>query len=454
MTDQGMLSLFGEEGALFSEGLGDLGECGYPADGQQMAMEQGYGPLQQNLPELGQFHQYGQYEPPGGAMLGSPQQYHSSAPPTAPPSATPMTHTHAGYPNMQSERQGQPYMTSSTMWGPGATPTPTQAPPPRPHAPLQPMGVYAGSVGGEYAQQNLPRGGPPPPNRFAGHAGPQQGPRMGGPPMRHPAQQQQPQPRPRHLPAPGQFHPETVAHGRCFSPNSQPHSLHQQNMGFGPHGQPVPHNLPNGSARFPSYPSPNQGSASGVGAGPNAMQAQGYPGGGDFLPLGGAQSPMPHQQHQQPLHGPQMGPAHNHHQQPHRAPPPQMSYGSGPPMSPMKAVANPTGAPTAPPQQGVAMGTGVEVGGYPGVPLQPQGAVGVSQAQQPLPPQPYGGLPQCQPSHNPLQQGQGMPFHQLPPPPPSQPHQQPWTQPRPLLPVTHKVPVAQVSPTPGQRLGL
>ncbi|PNI34506.1 CHD7 isoform 2, partial [Pan troglodytes] len=30
MADPGMMSLFGEDGNIFSEGLEGLGECGYP----------------------------------------------------------------------------------------------------------------------------------------------------------------------------------------------------------------------------------------------------------------------------------------------------------------------------------------------------------------------------------------------------------------------------------------
>ncbi|KAG9355229.1 hypothetical protein JZ751_000067 [Albula glossodonta] len=484
MSDPGMLSLFGEEGALFSDGMGmgGMGECGGAgasaggyANGQQMAMGQGYGPLHQNLPEMGQFGQYSQYEQqqqqqqqPEGAMMGN-GQYRASPSAPAPPQAQPM------YPNMPGERQGQPYVGGGN-WGPTQGPTPAGPQ----GLPQQPMAPYTGGVGPDYSLQNCPRtgpfhqeGGPALPanaNNYVGHmGGPQQGPGMAAPPMRHPGH-------PLRHPAPGHnVQPESMALGRCFSPSSTsslPHPQHhphtqQQGMGFSPQRQPVPQYSTNAAGRFPSpYPTPN-----GAGVGPNGapgMRVQGYPNASGFM--GGPVSQQPqhhhHHQQQQPHQQPQMGPqslghGHNPNQPPKAPPPSQMPYGSAPPMSPMKAA----GVGLPPPQQsapsGVGIGTGVETGGYPL--HHPQGAGGISQPQQqhPLPPQPYGGLPLGgHGPQNPPQRGQATPFHQpqpqpLPHTPPSglqhaappltttPPHRQPWTQPRPLLPSSHKVPVTQ-----------
>ncbi|KAJ8387669.1 hypothetical protein AAFF_G00152190 [Aldrovandia affinis] len=488
MTDPGMLSLFGEDGALFSDGIGGLGECAYP-DGQQIPMDQSFSSLHQNLPELGQFD-FGQYEQPGGALLGtvppSHPQYHPSPP------ALPMSQTHAGYPNLQGERRGQPFMGGNTMWGPGATPT--QAPAlSGPQGPPRAIGAYAGVVGGEFALQNHPRTGPfpqeasraPASNHFLGHMGPQQGPGLAAPPMRHPAQQLSPHPL--HHSAAGHVPPEAATQGRCFSPTPnpsnpqplQPHSLHQhqQNMGFSSHGQPLPHNAANGSLRFPSYPSsPSQGPAGSTGAGPNLglaggsapmMRAQGYANASGFLPQGGPQGPVPH--HHQQMGPRPLRPAQNHQQ--HKVLPPKMSYSSAPPMSPINA-GNPAGVRSSlPPQQaGVVVGAGVQVGGYPSARLQSPGPVSTSQAQQPLPPQSYGGLPLAAPLHPPpsggqngghadsharqpeqwpqsqnaLQQGELLSSLQKATPPP---HCQPWPQPRPMLPATQKVPVTEPSPS-------
>ncbi|KAI1901420.1 hypothetical protein AGOR_G00034260 [Albula goreensis] len=377
------------------------------------------------------------------------------------------------YPNMSGERQGQPYVGGGN-WGPTQGPTPAGPQ----GLPQQPMAQYTGGVGPDYSLQNCPRtgpfhqeGGPALPanaNNYVGHmGGPQQGPGMAAPPMRHPGH-------PLRHPAPGHnVQPESMALGRCFSPSSTsslPHPQHhphtqQQGMGFSPQRQPVPQYSTNGAGRFPSpYPTPN-----GAGVGPNGapgMRVQGYPNAGGFMGGPVPQQPQHHlhhqqqQPHQQPQMGPQsLGHGHNPNQPPKAPPPSQMPYGSAPPMSPMKAA----GVGLPPPQQsapsGVGMGTGVETGGYPL--HHPQGAGGISQPQQqhPLPPQSYGGLPLGgHGPQNPPQRGQATPFHQpqpLPHAPPSglqhaappltttPPHRQPWTQPRPLLPASHKVPVTQ-----------
>nr|XP_015209125.1 PREDICTED: chromodomain-helicase-DNA-binding protein 7 isoform X1 [Lepisosteus oculatus]XP_015209126.1 PREDICTED: chromodomain-helicase-DNA-binding protein 7 isoform X1 [Lepisosteus oculatus]XP_015209127.1 PREDICTED: chromodomain-helicase-DNA-binding protein 7 isoform X1 [Lepisosteus oculatus] len=496
MADPGMMSLFGDDGNLFTEGLEGLGECGYSESqvnplGQQMPIDQGYGSLPSSLhhtsqaapgqgqPKLSHFDHFGQYEQPkmhlieqqGGRMLGSApgngmssphSQYHNPPPP--------VSHGGGGqigvYPGMQGERHGQPFVDSGSMWGPRAVQVPEQvrapfqqqqqqAPPQQsgpsgPQGHVQQMGPYMAR--GDYTMQQhsqtptpprmnqFSQGPPqegsrgPPANHFLGHMAPQQNPNLVGPPMRHSVQPQQPQ-QFHHRPPPGAILPESVAHSPRFSPSPSQQQQQQavaggrpqQNLGFSSRSQPVPSPTVNNSGQYPPY-SPysnlNQGLVNNTGMSPNmsltsssAPMNQGpvvprYPSAGVGYPPGGPQGLM----HQQPIHVNQINsqPMHPSQQQqpapppqpaPPQQPPPQGSYGSPPPMSPMKAMSNPAGTP--PPQQvrpGSA-GMGMEVGGYPSMPHQPAGALGLSQRnmgprgltqqqqqQPPPPPQPYMGL--------------------------------------------------------------
>ncbi|KAF4803194.1 Chromodomain-helicase-DNA-binding protein 8 [Turdus rufiventris] len=155
MADPGMMSLFGEDGNIFSEGLEGLGECGYPENtvnpmGQQMPMDQGFPTLQsslhhppanQNQAKLTHFDHYNQYEQqkmhlmdqpnrmisnaPGNGIASPHSQYHNPPVPQVPHSSG------AGgqmgvYPGMQNERHGQPFVDSGSMWGPRAVQVPDQ----------------------------------------------------------------------------------------------------------------------------------------------------------------------------------------------------------------------------------------------------------------------------------------------------------------------------------------
>uniref|UniRef100_W5MCL6 Chromodomain helicase DNA binding protein 7 n=1 Tax=Lepisosteus oculatus TaxID=7918 RepID=W5MCL6_LEPOC len=567
MADPGMMSLFGDDGNLFTEGLEGLGECGYSESqvnplGQQMPIDQGYGSLPSSLhhtsqaapgqgqPKLSHFDHFGQYEQPkmhlieqqGGRMLGSApgngmssphSQYHNPPPP--------VSHGGGGqigvYPGMQGERHGQPFVDSGSMWGPRAVQVPEQvrapfqqqqqqAPPQQsgpsgPQGHVQQMGPYMAR--GDYTMQQhsqtptpprmnqFSQGPPqegsrgPPANHFLGHMAPQQNPNLVGPPMRHSVQPQQPQ-QFHHRPPPGAILPESVAHSPRFSPSPSQQQQQQavaggrpqQNLGFSSRSQPVPSPTVNNSGQYPPY-SPysnlNQGLVNNTGMSPNmsltsssAPMNQGpvvprYPSAGVGYPPGGPQGLM----HQQPIHVNQINSQPMHPSQQ------QGSYGSPPPMSPMKAMSNPAGTP--PPQQvrpGSA-GMGMEVGGYPSMPHQPAGALGLSQRnmgprgltqqqqqQPPPPPQPYMGLSpsqrdlagslrppgglggghaepqvlqdqrllsgQQQPPQQQQQQPQALlSVHRQSSPP--HPHHQPWAQQHQSPPTPQKVPVQQPSPS-------
>ena len=94
MADPGMMSLFGEDGNIFNEGLEGLGECGYPENpvnpmGQQMPIDQGFASLQpslhhpstnQNQSKLTHFDHYNQYEPQKMHLMDQPNRMLSNAP--------------------------------------------------------------------------------------------------------------------------------------------------------------------------------------------------------------------------------------------------------------------------------------------------------------------------------------------------------------------------------------
>ncbi|XP_064508374.1 chromodomain-helicase-DNA-binding protein 7 isoform X2 [Pseudopipra pipra] len=189
MADPGMMSLFGEDGNIFSEGLEGLGECGYPENtvnpmGQQMPMDQGFPTLQsslhhptanQNQAKLTHFDHYNQYEQqkmhlmdqpnrmisnaPGNGIASPHSQYHNPPVPQVPHSSG------AGgqmgvYPGMQNERHGQPFVDSGSMWGPRAVQVPDQIRAPyqqqqqqqQPPQPTQPPQAPSGPPGQGHPQ--------------------------------------------------------------------------------------------------------------------------------------------------------------------------------------------------------------------------------------------------------------------------------------------------------------
>ncbi|XP_036763438.2 chromodomain-helicase-DNA-binding protein 7 isoform X4 [Manis pentadactyla] len=177
MADPGMMSLFGEDGNIFSEGLEGLGECGYPenpvnAMGQQMPIDQGFASLQpslhhpstnQNQTKLTHFDHYNQYEQQKMHLMDQPNRMMSSAPgnglasPHSQYHAPPVPQVpHGGsssgqmgvYPGMQNERHGPSFVDSGSMWGPRAVQVPDQirAPyqqPPQPQPQPAPSGPPA-----------------------------------------------------------------------------------------------------------------------------------------------------------------------------------------------------------------------------------------------------------------------------------------------------------------------
>ncbi|XP_029110966.1 chromodomain-helicase-DNA-binding protein 7 isoform X2 [Scleropages formosus] len=594
MADPGMMSLFGDDANLFSEGLEGLGECGYSESqvnplGQPMPMDQGYlhHPTQaapgQPQPKLGHFDHFSQYEQqkmhlmdqqggsrmlggaPGNGMSSPHSQYHSPA--------TPVSHGGGGHPaytGLQGDRHNQQFIDSGSMWGPRAVQVPDQVRPPfqqpqqvspqqsgpsGPPGHMQQMGPYMPR--GEYPMQAHsqmptpprinhfsqglpPEGGRPPgSNHFMGSMGPQPGAGMVGNPMRHPVQQQQPQQQQpqqqfHHRPAPGSIHPDTVVHNPRFSPSpsqqqqgppaqQQAPGRPQQNMGFNPRNPSAQPNAVNNSGQYAPYSpygaSHNQGLVNSTGMGPGLGLAAGgapmpqvsrYPGTG--FPSGAPQGLM----HQQPMLANQinsqaMHPSQQQSPAKQQPPPHQGPYGSSSPMSPLKAISNPAGTPP-PPQQvrPPSAGMAMDVGGYPSMPHQPSGAMGLSQrsmgprsmAQQQPGPQPYMGLSPSQrdmtgplrppgglggnhmdaqamqdqrilsaPPHPPQHPGQPLPaplpfqkqqqqhlqacapMQQQPPQAhlsihhQTSPHHQPWAQQHSSPPTTQKVPVQQPSPS-------
>uniref|UniRef100_A0A8C7IV33 Chromodomain helicase DNA binding protein 7 n=1 Tax=Oncorhynchus kisutch TaxID=8019 RepID=A0A8C7IV33_ONCKI len=203
MADPGMLSLFGDDANLFSDGLEGLGDCGFPQGqpnpmGQQMPHEhQGYGSLSSNSlhhpsqavpgqPKMGHpYDPFAGYEQQQGRMLGNG------------PAVNGMASPHSRYHNNPQQPGGGHHAA-------------TQAPSHQQHGPSGPqghghqMGPYMGRA--DYATMqghsgqtqtpprinHFPQGMGQEPSHYMGHVGLQQNPSMTGPPMRHPAQQQQP----------------------------------------------------------------------------------------------------------------------------------------------------------------------------------------------------------------------------------------------------------------------
>lgn len=306
-----MMSLFGEDGSLFSEGLEGLGECGYPENpvnpmGQQMPIDQGFPSLQpslhhpspnQNQTKLTHFDHYSQYEQkmhlmdqpnrmmgsaPGNGLASPHSQYHTPPVPQVP---------HGGggggqmgvYPGIQNERHGQSFVDGGSMWGPRAVQVPDQIrapyqqqqPQPAPSGPpaqghpqhMQQMGSYLARGDfsmqqhgqpqqrmGQFSQgqEGLSQGSPFIATSGPGHLShmPQQSPSM-APSLRHPVQQQF-----HHHPA--ALHGESVAHSPRFSPNPpQQGAVRPQTLNFSSRNQTVPSPTVNNSGQYSRYPYSN-----------------------------------------------------------------------------------------------------------------------------------------------------------------------------------------------------
>ncbi|KAK2489330.1 hypothetical protein MC885_011274 [Smutsia gigantea] len=353
MADPGMMSLFGEDGNIFSEGLEGLGECGYPENpvnpmGQQMPLDQGFASLQpslhhpstnQNQTKLTHFDHYNQYEQQKMHLLDQPNRMMSSAPgnglaPPHPqyhaPPAPQVPHGGSGsgqmgvYPGMQNERHGPSFVDSGSMWGPRAVQVPDQ-------------------IRAPYQQPPQPQPQPSP----------------SGPPA---------QGHPQHMPQMGSY----MARGE-FS--LQQHGQSQQRMSQFAQGQ---------YSRYP-YSNLNQGLVNNTGMNQNLgltnntpmnQSVPRYPNAVGFPPNSG-QGLM----HQQSIHP--SGSLNQMNTQTMHPSQPQGTYASPPPMSPMKAMSNPAGTPPPQVRPGSA-GIPMEVGSYPNMPHpqpshQPPGAMGIGQ---------------------------------------------------------------------------
>ncbi|KAM8966503.1 chromodomain-helicase-DNA-binding protein 7 [Pelodytes ibericus] len=430
MADPGMMSLFGEDGNIFSEGLEGLGECGYPENSvnsmaQQLPMDQGFGSLQsqlhhnpsnQNPAKLTHFDHYNQYEPqkmhmieqpnrmmtntPGNGIASPHSQYHNTPVPQVP---------HAGgqmgvYPNMQNDRHGQQFVDSGSMWGPRAvqvadqirpayqqSQSQQQPPTPGPQGPTHPqhvqqMGNYM--VRGDFSmqqhgslqsqrmnqfsqgQEGLNQGNP-----FLGTAGPghlshvpQQNPNM-GPSLRHSVQQF-------HHHPPTTHHAESVAHNPRFSPNpTQQGAVRPQSHNFNSRSQTVPSPTLNNSGQYSRYPysNLNQGLVNNTGMNQNLGLTNNTP----MTPSvprypnavgfpSNSSQGLMHQQ--QPIHP--SGSLNQMNPQTMHPSQPQGTYASPPPMSPLKAMSNPAGTPPPQVRPGSA-GIPMDVGSYPNMPHPP-----------------------------------------------------------------------------------
>ncbi|XP_077022960.1 chromodomain-helicase-DNA-binding protein 7 isoform X2 [Tamandua tetradactyla] len=539
MADPGMMSLFGEDGNIFSEGLEGLGECGYPENpvnpmGQQMPMDQGFASLQSSLhhpstnqsqSKLTHFDHYNQYEQqkmhlldqPGRMMGGSPgnglasphSQYHTQPVPQVPHSSSGGAQMGV-YPGMQSERHGQSFVDSGSMWGPRAVQLPDQIrapyqqPPPQPPQPapsgppaqghpqhMQQMGSYMARGDfslqqhgqppqrmGQFSQgqEGLGQGNPFIATSGPGHLPhvPQQSPGL-APSLRHSVQQF-------HHHPPTALHGESVAHSPRFSPNPpQQGAVRPQTLNFSSRSQTVPSPTINNSGQYSRYPysNLNQGLVNNTGMNQNLgltnntpmnQSVPRYPNAVGF-PSNSGQGLM----HQQPIHP--SGSLNQMNTQTMHPSQPQGTYASPPPMSPMKAMSNPAGTPPPQVRPGSA-GIPMEVGSYPNIPHpqpphQPPGAMGIGQRnmgprnlQQSRPFMGMSSAPRELPGHmrpngcpgvtlaepqaipERLLPGQQPPFQPLPTCPAMQPH--PGSlhhQPSPP-PHPHHQPWAQLHPSP------
>ncbi|XP_018079243.1 chromodomain-helicase-DNA-binding protein 7 isoform X2 [Xenopus laevis] len=429
MADPGMMSLFGEDGNLFSEGLEGLGECGYPENpvnsmAQQMPMDQGFGALQsplhhstsnQNQSKLTHFDHYNQYEPQKMHMIDQPNrmmantsgngiasphsQYHNTPVPQVPHGGGQM----GVYPGMQNDRHGPSFVDNGSMWGPRAVQVPeqirpsyqqqSQQQPPAPSGPqgsphhqhVQQMGNYM--VRGDFSmqqhgplqsqrmnqfsqgQEGLNQGNP-----FLGAAGPghlshvpQQNPNMGSS-LRHTVQQF-------HHHSPTTHHGESVAHSPRFSPNpSQQSSVRPQSLNFNSRNQTVPSPTLNNSGQYSRYPysNLNQGLVNNTGMNQNLGLTNNTP----MTPsvprypntVGFPSNNSQGLMHQQPIHP--SGSLNQMNPQTMHPSQPQGTYASPPPMSPLKAMSNPAGTPPPQVRPGSA-GIPMDVGSYPNMPHPP-----------------------------------------------------------------------------------
>ncbi|XP_033059387.1 chromodomain-helicase-DNA-binding protein 7 isoform X1 [Trachypithecus francoisi] len=431
MADPGMMSLFGEDGNIFSEGLEGLGECGYPENpvnpmGQQMPIDQGFASLQpslhhpstnQNQTKLTHFDHYNQYEQqkmhlmdqpnrmmsntPGNGLASPHSQYHTPPVPQVP-------HGGSGggqmgvYPGMQNERHGQSFVDSSSMWGPRAVQVPDQIrapyqqqqpqpqpPQPAPSGPpaqghpqhMQQMGSYMAR--GDFSMQQHGQ----PQQRMSQFSQGQEGLNQGnpfiatsGPGHLSHVPQQNPSIAPSlrhsvqqfHHHPPTALHGESVAHSPRFSPNPpQQGAVRPQTLNFSSRSQTVPSPTINNSGQYSRYPysNLNQGLVNNTGMNQNLGLTNNTPM-NQSVPRYPNAVGFPSNSGQGLMHQQPIHPSGSLNQmntQTMHPSQPQGTYASPPPMSPMKAMSNPAGTPPPQVRPGSA-GIPMEVGSYPNMP--------------------------------------------------------------------------------------
>ncbi|XP_072296560.1 chromodomain-helicase-DNA-binding protein 7-like [Eucyclogobius newberryi] len=420
MADPGMLSLFGDDAGLFSDGFDGLGDS-FPqqaASAQTNATmnheHQGNRPYHQGMmapaagqPKMGQMYDhgsYGGYDQSGaapGRMMA--QNGPSQGPTNVNPAMNGMaSHYHNSPANSTNPHHGG-YTGDAGAAGGGWAQQQNRLPYPQPPsqgAPNQmggyqmPQGNYSGMQGPpganaarmnqHYSSPSMAPASAQDPAHYLGHVG------MSGPQMRHPhAPQQQ-----------GQAYPN-MGHTPRFplSPTRQPPHTHphpQQGMGGYTGGQ-----YPGYQGQYGAIgPGMNQGANLNVGPNPQAL--------GQRFPLGSGPAPgqqaqryppgAPHQPHTAPM--PQAGqqgqPMHplNHTQnqaQSHLAPPAQGSYQSPSSLSPMRGLGTPTPPPQGRPPSAGLVGSS-EVSGYNSMQSPPHA---MSHQQRP----PQAPLPATHPQH-------------------------------------------------------
>ncbi|XP_061695870.1 chromodomain-helicase-DNA-binding protein 7 isoform X2 [Syngnathoides biaculeatus] len=412
MADPGMMSLFGDDSGLFSDGLDGLGDCfpQQPTPGQSTTLPRqtnpplnhehqgnrgyhqgmllGTGPAQ---PKLGQIYDhttytgYEQAAAPGGRMIS--QNGPSQGPPNVNATMNGMaSHYHNNPANSSNTHHGYPSDTGGGGTGAGVWCQQHQSRSPYHQAAAQPgsgpnqigafqmsQGNYGGIQGQptsnaprisqHYPPQGMAHQATQDPSHYMGHVG------MVGSQIRHPQPQSQGYPNISHTPR--------FPH----SPSRQPPHPHQHQQGLGGFG----------GGQYPSYQAQYGAMGSGISQGGNAsvssnaspamgpgqvgqrfnqgsgpasgQPGQRYPSGPSHQTHSVQMQPQPTGQQGQPMHS--LSHSQNPSQpQSHLAPPAQGSYPSPSSLSPMRVLGTPTPPPqqVRPPSAGLVVPT--EVTGY------------------------------------------------------------------------------------------
>uniref|UniRef100_A0A8C8SQR5 Chromodomain helicase DNA binding protein 7 n=1 Tax=Pelusios castaneus TaxID=367368 RepID=A0A8C8SQR5_9SAUR len=360
MADPGMMSLFGEDGNIFSEGLESLGECGYPENtvnpmGQQMPIDQGFPSLQsslhhpptnQNQAKLTHFDHYNQYEQQKMHLMDQPNRMLSNAPGNG------IASPHSQYHNPPVPQVPHGSSTGGQMGQPTQPPQTPSGPTGQGHPQhMQQMGNYMAR--GDFSMQQH---GQPQQQRMNQFSQGQEGLNQGNP----------------FIATSGPGHLSHVPQQNPSMAPSLRHSVQQpQTLNFSSRSQTVPSPTINNSGQYSRYPysNLNQGLVNNTGMNQNLGLTNNTPMNQSVprytnavgFPSNSGQGLM----HQQPIHPSgslnQMNPQTMHPSQP------QGTYASPPPMSPMKAMSNPAGTPPPQVRPGSA-GIPMEVGSYPNIP--------------------------------------------------------------------------------------